>query len=377
MIKELFDLAPTVYGRYDEMEMLPVMKQYGAKCVIYGAGQCGGFMLSWMKRMYGIVPDCIVARQPHTAFLDGVPVISSKDFMRTSMKKFFVVVSIYAYYEDQSTKKEIDEVIQTAGKDGQYVICDSKWIMDPYDIDWYHYIKENVDLFERTYNWLADSMSKETMIYYLRTIILGEKYSGVTFPEEYKYWGIDDKNKQLFTLSEKEVLLNVGAARGDTIFQYLKCNNPYEKIIAVEASEEEYTKLKRNIEMLGKSVTQKIQLDRYFLGEGNCTIDRLYADEKISIISMDIEGAELSVLRTACDTIQRNRPVLSICAYHKKEDLIELFTWIKSNINDYVFALRKYPSTWNPPFRGLVLDRIELVLYAIPRERYLESGTSN
>lgn len=52
------------------------------------------------------------------------------------------------------------------------------------------------------------------------------------------------------------------------------------------------------------------------------TIDLLYKSEIISLITMDIEGYELPALKSAEDVICTNRPVLSICVYHKKDDLI-------------------------------------------------------
>ena len=107
------------------------------------------------------------------------------------------------------------------------------------------------------------------------------------------------------------------------------------------------------------------------MGTDDKTIDHLYKNEKISLINMDIEGAELSVLKTAINTIQDKRPVLSICAYHKAEDLIDIPFWIKSNVEDYVFALRRYPSVWWN-YQSQILQRIELVLYAIPQERYIK-----
>lgn len=105
------------------------------------------------------------------------------------------------------------------------------------------------------------------------------------------------------------------------------------------------------------------------MGKEENTIDNLYKDEKITLINMDIEGAELSVLKSAINTIQNDRPILSICVYHKVEDLIEIPNWIKDNTKDYVFELRKYPSSWYG-YREQILQQNELVLYAIPREKY-------
>lgn len=373
MIKELFELKPEIYGRYDEISMLPVLKENNVKYIIYGAGKGGKLLLSLIKRIYNIMPDFIVDKSPSVNNMNGVPVISVKEFQKQEFRKLIVLVSIYKYHEDKKLRSEIDQLIKEVAsiKDAKYIVYDAFNIIEPYDMSWYYYVKDNAELFDRTYDFLFDSISKETMLYYLRTIILGERYRGITFPEKYKYWGIDSPCKKLFGLSEDEILLNVGATRGDTIYQYLRCNNPFKKIIGVEASQKEYKKLKQNIGLLEKDISSKIQLDHVLMGTDDKTIDHLYKNEKISLINMDIEGAELSVLKTAINTIQDKRPVLSICAYHKAEDLIDIPFWIKSNVEDYVFALRRYPSVWWN-YQSQILQRIELVLYAIPQERYIK-----
>lgn len=372
MVKELYGLMPMVYGRYDEADMLPVVREKGIKYIIYGAGQGGRFLMDWMKRIYKIVPDFIVDRRPVANSIEGVPVISCEEFKGLKLKdKLFVMISVIAYCKNQGIRDEIDEVLQEVGKETEYIAYPAYNILAPYDLHWYYYIHEHAESFECTYDQLADNMSRETMVYYLRTVILAEKYSGVTFPEKYKYWGRDSDAKVLFVLSEQEVLLNVGAARGDTVYQYIACHNPFKKIIAVEASKQEYESLKKNLGLLGNDTLFKIQADNYFLGREGKTIDGLYIDEDISLINMDIEGAELLVLRTAVKTIKKNRPVLAICVYHKVEDLVEIPAWIKKNVNDYVFILRKYPCAWCVG-RVQMLDIPELVLYAIPKERYIQ-----
>lgn len=70
---------------------------------------------------------------------------------------------------------------------------------------------------------------------------------------------------------------------------------------------------------------------------------------------MDIEGSELNALRGATETIKRDRPTLTICVYHKAEDLITIPQFIKNLYSDYKFYLRKHTQ----------IAETELVLYGV------------
>lgn len=59
--------------------------------------------------------------------------------------------------------------------------------------------------------------------------------------------------------------------------------------------------------------------------------------EKVDLIKMDIEGAELDALHGAKETIKKFNPKLQICAYHKINDLIELYDFIVSLNAGYKF----------------------------------------
>lgn len=57
---------------------------------------------------------------------------------------------------------------------------------------------------------------------------------------------------------------------------------------------------------------------------------------------MDIEGAELSALQGASKLIQKHRPKLAICVYHKPEDLFEILEFIDSFGINYKYYFRHY-----------------------------------
>lgn len=76
--------------------------------------------------------------------------------------------------------------------------------------------------------------------------------------------------------------------------------------------------------------------------------------DPVTFIKMDIEGAELEALKGSREIIKKYRPRLAISAYHKKEDLVELPSYIKELVPEYKLYIRHYSNA-----------AIETVLYAV------------
>ncbi len=82
-------------------------------------------------------------------------------------------------------------------------------------------------------------------------------------------------------------------------------------------------------------------------------IDRCI-DAPVTFIKMDIEGAEYQAILGAKNIINKYKPKLAICVYHKPEDIWEL-PWLIHKINpEYKFYLRHYS-----------FGDVETVLYAL------------
>jgi len=127
------------------------------------------------------------------------------------------------------------------------------------------------------------------------------------------------------------------------------------------------------ISLVDKAVWEKSAIDLSFVDRGpasqvaaagvhtgvtqTLSIDDLVKEKRLSkvdFIKMDIEGAELSALNGAEDTIRKHKPKLAISVYHKQDDLITIPAYIQSLNSEYEFYLDYY-----------TIFGDEIVLYAI------------
>lgn len=94
--------------------------------------------------------------------------------------------------------------------------------------------------------------------------------------------------------------------------------------------------------------------------EGHHSISVMPIDEaiepgdRVTMIKMDVEGAELESLKGAAQTIRKDKPKLAICIYHKPEDMWEIPLYIKELVPEYRLYVRHHSHFAN-----------ETVLYAV------------
>lgn len=68
--------------------------------------------------------------------------------------------------------------------------------------------------------------------------------------------------------------------------------------------------------------------------------DMVEPTDKVTMLKLDVEGAELPALQGAAKILKRDKPKLAISIYHKLEDIWELPLYIKSVVPEYRLFVR-------------------------------------
>lgn len=228
------------------------------------------------------------------------------------------------------------------------------------------YIEEHEDDFDFVYNRLADEESKRVY-----TDILNFKVSGKisyllgSFCKKENIYG------EILKLSDNETIVDLGAYDGDTIREFTDfTKGKYNKITALEPDAKNYKKLvkntadmknitalnmgawnKRDTLIFAKKAGRNSRLSSEGVPVSVTDIDSLIK-EPVTLIKMDIEGAELKALEGAENTIKKYLPKLYVCAYHRNEDLFILGKKIIELNSGYKLYFRhsKYIPAWESNF---------------------------
>lgn len=182
---------------------------------------------------------------------------------------------------------------------------------------------------------------------------------------------------EIMPLTDDEIFIDGGGYDGDTVLRFIrKTNNNYKKIYLFEPDAGLCDKAAANladyhdIDLVKKGLysTNKTlrfsstgDVDGFINPEGDLEISVVALDscvkEKISLLKLDVEGAEEEALIGAKKHLKNNSPKLAVAAYHQSQDLWKIPSLITSiNSNYQEFYLRNYSRT-----------SLDIVLYGIPK----------
>lgn len=269
------------------------------KIVLYGAGKLAEYTIPFWrcdKRFIGFC--CDTEEKQMNGYLD-YPVMSPEILL--AQKDLSVVISTTTF------RDEIMKILQDGGYPGEqiFVIPDFEDIADPgqyFNPSFMKYEDEEVFVDAGCLD-LGTSLNLKNYCKHVKKV-----YAFEPDPDSYR---VCMARKEETGFSEAEIL-------------------PY-------AAWSERTTLHFCLKVPGSSKVAE---------EGDCIISAMPIDDavepkvRVTMIKMDVEGSELEALKGAKNTIQRDKPKLAICIYHKPEDMLEIPLYIKELVPEYKLYVR-------------------------------------
>ncbi len=325
------------------------------KCVLlFGAGVGGANTKKWLENENAAADiECFLDnnRLKWGTRFANLKVLNPAERLKSYNGEFIVI----SCGEGDDIKKQL----YTYGIPDEKIMIPDISIIDLEGRD-FDYIWRHINELSQVYNMCADAKSRKVF-----SNILNYKISHETHLLE-EIYDTDEKqyfDKQLINFNDKDIFLNCGSYIGDTIEEYVKCNQGhYDKIYCCEADEDNFNILLDTIERLGirdvechkiglwkekgKLMFHNIGSGSGYIGEGGTTsiqadtIDHMFGG--VTFINMDIEGAEYEALLGGASTIRKYAPVLAISVYHKRDDFIRIPFLIKSLLPEYRIYFRHY-----------------------------------
>ncbi|HEY4358030.1 MAG TPA: FkbM family methyltransferase [Acidobacteriaceae bacterium] len=205
-------------------------------------------------------------------------------------------------------------------------------------------------------------------------------------PSENSYFPAD-----VFAISSSDAIVDCGAFDGDTVRQVIdRAGENFAAIHAIEADPLSLDKLEEYRRGLSAGLQEKLNIhacavcrkrmtlrfeitgsvDSKICEQGGVEvngipIDELFAEQAMTLIKMDIEGAEYDALLGGRKVIERDQPILAICVYHTQNDIWRIPLLVQEMVPRHRFFLRAYEG-----------DGFQTVFYAVPPGRLLPGASS-
>ncbi len=224
------------------------------------------------------------------------------------------------------------------------------------------FLQINIDKIEKAYSLLSDNQSKKVFENIIRFQITGDL--NYCFNCETP----KDEAFSILKLDKNESFLDLGAYRGDTVDEFLRYTNSYEKITAVEPDKRTFRKLEayceniNNCNLINSAVWSENCTLKFDGNKGRgasaknkgeeinaISVDSLFEKYgSFTYINVDIEGAEAEMLKGAVNALQ-SKPKLCMAAYHRSEDIFSLVNKVYEINPDYKIYMRHHPhiSFWD------------------------------
>jgi FkbM family methyltransferase len=363
-----------------------IAQPFADRIVLFGAGGMGRRMLAGLRRV-GIVPLAFADnnRGAHGTEIEGIPVLSPSEAAERYGRNATFVITIWSTF----AKDRMQERIQQQQGLGCERVVPAGFLCWRYPeiflpffpMDLPHKVLPHASEIRAALDVFDEPQSRREFVAQLRFRLLldFDRMGSPNGADAYFQTG-------LFELKPDEVFVDCGAFDGDTIAEFLRTRgHAFRELIAFEPDKLNLRALQARIDKLPGELHPKITVfphalgaepgvvcfsssgsDQSKIGAGTESVQLVTLDDSLekrypSYIKFDIEGAEPGALMGARRTIERDRPILAVSAYHEQSHLWEVPLLLARICADYRFYLRPHGA-----------EGWDLVCYAVPIERCIQ-----
>lgn len=177
----------------------------------------------------------------------------------------------------------------------------------------------------------------------------------------------------IFPPAENEIYVDAGVFDLQNSIDFSKwATKGYQKIYAFEPDPTCYQRSMKRLKEMDDNFRSKTDLipkglsrsngnlnfPAVYKGSGNysdnstisvevVSLDSYLKGAPVTMVKMDVEGAEMDVLIGMRKTILCHKPRLAVCVYHKYQDIFEITSYLLKLVPEYKFYLRHYNSDQN------------------------------
>lgn len=361
-----------------------LVSPFGDSLVLFGAGHLGMKTLAGLRKI-GIEPLAFADNNSKlwNSRIEGIEVLSPQDAAHKYGSNAAFVITIWRALGGDRQAQRREQLIklgcQKVASFGQLFWKYPDVFMPHYCLDLPHKFHEHRDELRKAFYLWSDDDSRRGYLAQLRFRLLMD-FNELPSPVLHPQYFADD----LFDLLPNEMFIDCGAYDGDTIKEFLHRRGlSFNEIIAFEPDPVNFQNLQEYTSSLVGSIKDKITCLQLAVGAnkgklrfeakgtvqsavtetGDLVVDCVPMDEFLvnkmpTFLKMDIEGAEVDAMIGVREVLQKARPTLAICVYHRPDHLWRIPLIIDSISNDYHFYLRPHDE-----------EGWDLVCYAIPSAR--------
>lgn len=356
--------------------------------ILYGAGDLGQMARGFFERInipFLYVVDADPQRYKGSGTWDGVPILKPSDVSAEHRAGALLAVCISTVSYERVTQPLIEQGWQDIVH--FYDIAQSYQEHYPLGNGWFtgNFNQDDILGLERVLKRWEDDISRSHHLQFiawhrLRKELLFEG-APVTLQDRFFIPQV------IASLRRDEVFLDGGAYHGEVSLRFMNLvKNEFSKVYAIEPDRYSVNVLRaklsgenglrsKDMQIIECALGSTSGVRKFFHGLGYASRFGTTAQETVSASTLDeldipatfiklhLEGWELEALRGGMQSIRRHRPVIAVTTYHHRNGLWEVPDFLMRELQDYVFFLRLH--SW---------VGTGCVVYAIPRERYLQGS---